>query len=68
MALSKCLLNADKQMTPITSLGSLLSIHVKYGWSKKYKRFFFIFTYLMTAEQQNLSKPRWEYTLKNPNS
>lgn len=40
MALSKCLLNADKQMTPITSLGSLLSIHVKYGWSKKYKRFF----------------------------
>lgn len=28
----------------------------------------FSLTYLMTAEQQNLSKPKWEYTLKNPNS
>lgn len=27
----------------------------------------FCLTYLMTAEQQNLSKPTWEYTLKNPN-
>ena len=28
----------------------------------------FSLTYLITAEQQNLSKPKWEYTLKNPNS
>lgn len=28
----------------------------------------FSLIYVMTAEQQNLSKPKWEYTLKNPNS
>lgn len=28
----------------------------------------FSLTYLMTTEQQNLSKPKWEYTSNNPNS